>query len=171
MSPVTVAAVHESGHAVARVRLELPLYVARLDSSGGGEVLAVPGARGIRLASVPKAAVQNLIKGISKTVRRTCVALLAGPTAEVLFLRGTGAEPALRELLDCSQEDTENLLSLIQARRSGEEAQAKLLTREVNITSKLVRRWWRDILAVAEILEHRRVLTGGEISKIVKGAV
>jgi hypothetical protein len=89
----------------------------------------------------------------------------------VLFLRGTGAEPALRELLDCSQEDTENLLSLIQARRSGEEAQAKLLTREVNVTTRLVRRWWCDILAVAEVLEYRRVLTGGEISKIVKGAV
>lgn len=44
MSPVTVAAVHESGHSVARVRLGLPLYVARLDSSGGGEGLAVQGA-------------------------------------------------------------------------------------------------------------------------------
>ncbi|WP_029165545.1 hypothetical protein [Aminiphilus sp.] len=171
MSPVTVAAVHESGHSVARVRLGLPLYVARLDSSGGGEVLAVQGARGIRLADAPGEAVRRLVEGIPETVRRTCVALLAGPVAEVLFLHGTGTEPALQELLDCSREDSGNLLSLMRARCSGEESQEKMFTREVNVTTRLVRRWWCDILAVAEVLEYRRVLTGDEISKIVKGAV
>ncbi|WP_157367350.1 hypothetical protein [Aminiphilus circumscriptus] len=91
--------------------------------------------------------------------------------AEVLFLHGTGTEPALQELLDCSREDSGNLLSLMRARCSGEESQEKMFTREVNVTTRLVRRWWCDILAVAEVLEYRRVLTGDEISKIVKGAV